>query len=149
MKRILGLAVLLIAPVVVFAAGKTLPRGLEALGIPVPVSLDMTVADLNKINGKVTKSSRFVSVATDNGYSVSITLNEKADRLVKIVAQLQKEQYARLVKKIEEFSEGNQTETEKTGHQEIRTWKDGKTAIRLVFTEDFVRIDLVNSKELE
>lgn len=149
MRRVLGLAVLLMMPVVVCAEGKPLPRGFEAMGIAAPLSLDMTANDLDRIKGKVTKSGKFVSIAMDNGYLVSITLNDKADRLDKIIAQLQKDQYAELIKKMQRFSEGNQYEKEKEGRHEIHTWKDAKTVIRLVSTEDFFRIDLMNLKELE
>jgi len=149
MRRILGLAVLLMVPVVVCAEGKPLPRGFEDMGIAAPLSLDMTAGDLDRIKGKVTKSSKFVSVVMDNGYLVTITLNDKADRLVKIIAQLQKNQYTELLKKMQSFSEGNQYEKEKEGSREIHTWKDAKTVIRLVSTGDFSRIDLMNLKELE
>jgi hypothetical protein len=49
---------------------------------------------------------------------------------------------------MQSYSEGNQYQKEKEGRREIHAWRDAKTVIRLVCTEDFCRIDLMNRKEL-
>jgi len=140
---------MVLVPSIVFASGKPLPRGLEGLGIAVPVALDMTVADLLKVKGKVTRSGKFLSVEADGGYVLSMTLDDTADRLIKISVQVPKGQRAEFIKILQALSEGNKSETQGTDRTEIHTWKDGKTIIRVVTTEDFCRVDLVDFKEFQ
>ncbi len=81
--------ILALFPVTALAGAKALRRGFEPLGIPIPVSLGMSAGDVGRINGNVAGSGKFVSVETDNGYLVSITLNDK-NRVVKMVEGEQK-----------------------------------------------------------
>ncbi len=89
MRRSLAILILALFPVTVLAGGKALPRGFEPLGIPIPVSLDMSAGDEGLINGNVARSGKLVSLETDSGHLVSITLNDK-NRVVKMVEGEQK-----------------------------------------------------------
>lgn len=149
MRTVWFLLILMVLPPAVFAEGKPLPRGIDALGIAVPVSLDMAAGDLDRIKGTVTKNGKFVTITTDSGCLLSINLNGNADRLVKIVVQLRKDQYAELLRTTQEFSAENQYKKEKAGHNEIHTWNDTKTLIRLAYMKDFFRLDLMDLKEVE
>lgn len=134
-------------PLLAFGGGTPLPRGLEALGIDVPVSLDMRVSDLDKIRGHVVKSGRFVAITKGNDL-LSMELDADRPRVRRIVIALEKDTFGRLVKKASQlYSEGNQYTREKLNEYEAHVWKDKNTRLGLIRAKGGFRLELVDRKQ--
>ena len=142
MKKLVVLIAVLFA-LVTLAYGKSLPRGLEEIGIDVPVRLGMRSKDLDKIKGHVVKSGRFVAITMGNDYQLSIKLDPNETRVCEIVIQLKKDQFGAVVRKARElYREGNQYESEKLDGRATHVWKDKKTRLGLFRNKGGYRLEL-------
>ena len=147
MKKLILLTAALF-PLLVFAGGAPLPRGLEALEIDVPVGLDMRGVDAAKIKGHVVKSGRFVAITSESRFQVSMDLDPKGSKVRKIVVALGKDRFDKLVKRARRlYTEGNQYEREKLPNYEANVWKDKKTRLALIRAKGAYRLELADRKE--
>ena len=149
MRKTLILPVVLL-PLVVFVGGVKLPRTFQELGINVPFGLDTTVSDLDKAGGNLAKSDRFVALTTEGGQVLSITLSDDLKKVVKMVVLLNRPRADNALKIMKDrYAAGNHYEKEQSGPNEIHTWKDERTVIRLVSTQDFCRLELQARADME
>ncbi len=147
MRRLTVLTAVLF-PLLAFAGGTPLPRGLEALGIDIPVSLDMRVGDLAKTKGHVVKSGRFVAITTGNGYQLSMELDPDGSRVRRIVIALGKKVFGELLRKASQlYTKGNQYAREKLNEYEAHVWKDTNTRLGLIHAKGGFRLELADRKQ--
>lgn len=146
--RVLMFLMAALVPLVALAQGKPLPKGLEELGIALPVSLGMTAADLDKTKGNVVKSGRFVAMTFGDTYQLSIKMTPDEKRVQQIVIPVGKDEYRRIVNTARTlYSEGNHYESEKLDDYESHVWKDKNTLMALIRNKGGQRLELSERDE--
>jgi hypothetical protein len=137
-----------LVPLVALAQGKPLPKGLEELGIALPVSLGMTAGDLDKTKGHVVRSGRFVAMTFGDTYQLSVKMDPDEKRVQQIVMTVGKDEYRRIVNTARTlYSEGNQYESEKRDDYESHVWKDKDTVMALIRNKGGQRLELSEREE--